>query len=150
MNLLPTLTEPRHFVLWERALFAALAGASAYGFWRRFGPILGRILQSKKDPDFRLFPITKRVRDFVWEVLLEAKVIRERPLAGVAHALVFWAFCVFALVTLNHCAAILGLGFLDPAGRVGPLPAPSQSPVSLCGDFLSSPNGWAGSPGSRA
>jgi Fe-S oxidoreductase len=119
MNLLPTLTEPRHFVLWERALFAALAGASAYGFWRRFGPILGRILQSKKDPDFRLFPITKRVRDFVWEVLLEAKVIRERPLAGVAHALVFWAFCVFALVTLNHCAAILGLGFLDPAGRVG-------------------------------
>ena len=119
MSLLPTLAEPLHFVLWERALFVALAGASAYGFWRRFGPILGRILQSKKDPDFRLFPIAKRVRDFVWEVLLEAKVIRERPLAGVAHALVFWAFCAFALVTLNHCAAILGVGFLDPAGRVG-------------------------------
>jgi Fe-S oxidoreductase len=121
MNLLPTLAEPRHFALWETGLFVALAGASAYGFWRRFGPILGKILQSKKDPDFHLFPVGKRVRDFVWEVLLQAKVIRERPLAGVAHALVFWAFCAFALVTLNHCAVILGVGFLDPAGRVGRL-----------------------------
>ena len=25
-------------------------------------------------------------------------------LPGIAHALVFWAFCAFALVTLNHCA----------------------------------------------
>ena len=121
MNLLPTLAEPRHFALWERLLFVALAAASVYGFWRRFGPILGKILQSKNDPDFHLFPIGKRVWDFVWEVLLQAKVIRERPLAGVAHALVFWAFCAFALVTLNHCAVIFGLGFLDPAGRVGRL-----------------------------
>jgi Fe-S oxidoreductase len=68
-----------------------------------------------------LFPIGRRVRDFVWEVVLQAKVIRERPLVGVAHALVFWAFCAFALVTLNHCATIFGLGFLDPAGRVGRL-----------------------------
>src|SRR5208337_3509269 len=70
---------------------------------------------------FHLFPIGRRVRDFVWEVLCQAKVIRERPLAGMAHALVFWAFCAFALVTLNHCAAIFGLAFLDPAGRAGRL-----------------------------
>jgi len=95
-------------------LFAVLAAASLFGFWRRFGPILGKILQSKKDPAFHLFPIGRRVRDFVWEVMFQAKVIRERPLAGVAHALVFWAFCAFALVTLNHCATIFGLGFLDP------------------------------------
>jgi Fe-S oxidoreductase len=119
MNLLPTLAEPRHFALWERCVFVALATASIYGFWRRFWPILRNILQSKKDPDFHLFPISKRVWDFLWEVLLQAKVIRERPLAGVAHALVFWAFCAFALVTLNHCAVIFGLGFLDPEGRVG-------------------------------
>jgi Fe-S oxidoreductase len=121
MNLMPTATEPLHFALWERGLFAVLAVASAYGFWRRFGPILKKILQSKKDPDFHVFPIGKRVWDFVWEVLLQAKVIRERPLVGVAHALVFWAFCAFALVTLNHCATLLGVGFLDPAGSVGQL-----------------------------
>lgn len=117
--LLPTLAEPQHFFAWERLLFAALAILSILGFWRRFGPILKNILQSKKDPEFQLLPIGRRVRDFVWEVLLQAKVIRERPLAGMAHALVFWAFCAFALVTLNHCAVIFGLGFLDPAGRAG-------------------------------
>ncbi|MGB8029314.1 MAG: (Fe-S)-binding protein [Terracidiphilus sp.] len=116
---LPTLAEPQQFSSLEQGLFAALAVLSVFGFWWRFGPILAKILRSKKDPSFHLFPIGRRVRDFVWEVLLQAKVIRERPLAGVAHALVFWAFCAFALVTLNHCATIFGLGFLDPAGRVG-------------------------------
>ena len=115
----PTLAEPRHFSIGEKVLFVALATASAYGFWRRFGPILGKILQSKKDADFKLFPLGRRMWDFVWEVLLQAKVIRERPAAGVAHALVFWAFCAFALVTLNHCATLFGAGFLDPAGVVG-------------------------------
>ena len=54
-------------------------------------------------------------------MLFQAKVIRERPLPGLAHALVFWAFCAFALVTLNHCAAVLGLGFLSPTGPIGRL-----------------------------
>ena len=118
---LPTLAEPRDFSLLEKLLFGWLAAASVYGFWRRFGKILGKILQSKKDPGFRLFPLGKRIGEFVWEVLLQAKVIRERPLSGLAHALVFWAFCAFALVTLNHCAAVLGLGFLSPAGPIGRL-----------------------------
>jgi Fe-S oxidoreductase len=115
----PILAEPKHFSMVEKCLFLVLTVASAYGFWQRFGPILGKILKSKKDVDFELAPIGRRVRDFVWEVMLQAKVIRERPLAGVAHALVFWAFCVFALVTLNHCATIFGGGFLDPAGAIG-------------------------------
>jgi Fe-S oxidoreductase len=88
-------------------------------FWRRFGPVLERILKSKKDPDFHLSPVARRVRDFVWEVLLQAKVIRQRPLPGIAHALVFWAFCAFAIVTLNHCALIFGPGFLDPQSVIG-------------------------------
>jgi Fe-S oxidoreductase len=116
---LPTLAEPQRFSMIERQVFCALALASLYGFWRRFGPILKKILRSKKDPDFRLAPVGRRVWDFVWEVMLQTKVIRERPLAGVAHALVFWAFCAFALVTLNHCATIFGMGFLDPAGLIG-------------------------------
>src|ERR1700728_4041579 len=117
--LLPTLAEPDHFSLLEKSLFAALAAASAYGFGRRFGPILQKILRSKKDPDFHLFPLGPRVWDFVSEVMFQTKVIRERPLAGIAHAFVFWAFCAFALVTLNHCALAFGLGFLSPQGFFG-------------------------------
>ncbi|MFZ0745871.1 MAG: (Fe-S)-binding protein [Terracidiphilus sp.] len=114
-----TLAEPLHFSLWERVLFAALAVASGWLFWRRFGPILHKILKSKKDADFHLFPIGKRVWDFVWEVMCQAKVIKQRPLPGLAHAFVFWGFCAFALVTLNHCAVGLGFGFLDPGSPVG-------------------------------
>jgi len=116
---LPTLAEPQQFSLLERVLFVALAAASAYLFWRRFGPIFWKILHSKKDPGFSLAPIGRRVRDFAWEVVLQARVISQRPLAGIAHALVFWAFCAFALVTLNHCATVMGLGFLSPEGWAG-------------------------------
>ena len=119
MTLLPIVAEPQHFPTAEKLLFLALAAASATLFWQRFGPVFHKILHSKKDPDFHLFPIGRRVWDFVWEVMCQAKVIRERPLAGLAHALVFWAFCAFALVTLNHCALIFGLGFLDPHEPVG-------------------------------
>ena len=116
---LPTLAEPLSFSLDERIVFIALAAASVYGFWRRFGPILNKILHSRKDPGFSLAPLGCRVRDFVWEVMLQARVISQRPLAGLAHALVFWAFCAFALVTLNHCALILGIGFLAPESWAG-------------------------------
>jgi Fe-S oxidoreductase len=116
---LPTLAEPQHFSLIEKLLFTALVIASAAAFWHRFGPILKKILASKKDPSFHLAPIGKRIRDFVSEVLFQSKVIRERPLPGIAHAFVFWAFLAFALVTLNHCAVAFGLGFLAPNSLLG-------------------------------
>jgi len=119
--LLPTLAEPQHFSVSEKLLFLALALTSFAAFWRRFGLVLDKILQSKKDPSFHLFPLGKRVWDFFWEVLCQAKVVRERPLPGIAHAFVFWAFCAFALVTLNHCAAVFGIGFLNPSGSFGRL-----------------------------
>ncbi|HTB96712.1 MAG TPA: (Fe-S)-binding protein [Terracidiphilus sp.] len=115
----PTLAEPQYFALWERLLFAAMVLASGGLFWRRFGPILHKILESRKDPDFHLFPIGRRVWDFFWEVLCQAKVIQQRPLPGIAHAFIFWGFCAFALVTLNHCAVGLGIGFLSPDGPFG-------------------------------
>ena len=116
---LPTLSEPQHFSHLEKLLFATLVIASAAAFWRRFGPIVKKILHSKKDSSFHLFPIGKRIWDFFWEVLCQAKVVRERPLPGLAHAFVFWAFCAFALVTLNHCAVAFGVGFLSPTGVIG-------------------------------
>jgi Fe-S oxidoreductase len=118
---LPTLSEPQHFSLIEKLLFAALAIASATAFWRRLGPIVNKIFNSKKDSSFHLFPIGKRIWDFFWEVLCQAKVVRERPLPGLAHAFVFWAFLAFALVTLNHSAVAFGIGFLSPDGIIGRL-----------------------------
>ncbi len=116
---LPVPAEPQHYLLAEKLLFLALTVLSIATFWSGFGPILKKILQSKKDSDFRLLPIGKRVRDFVWEVLLQGKVIRQRPLPGLAHALVFWGFLAFVLVTLNHFATPFGAGFLDPESWVG-------------------------------
>ncbi len=95
-------------------VFTLALMASASGFWRRFGPVLAVILASKADPWFRLSNIPARLRDFVWEVLLQGKVIRERPLPGLAHALVFWGFLGFALITANHLATGFDYAFLEP------------------------------------
>ena len=97
----------------ETALFLFLLIASACAFGLRFGRVVRKIRQAKPDADFKLGSIGKRVSDFVSEVLLQSKVIRERPLPGLAHALVFWGFCAFALITLNHFATGVGLAFLS-------------------------------------
>ena len=112
-----TLAEPQHFSLLEKLIFAVLAIASATLFFQRFGPILHKILKSKKDPGFHLAPLGRRIWEFFSEVLLQSKVIAQRPLPGIAHAFVFWGFLAFALVTLNHAAVGLGIGFLDPGGQ---------------------------------
>ena len=103
----------------EIVIFLCLLGASAIGFWARFGVVLGRIRGAKRDASFALRPLWPRLRNFVQEVLLQAKVIRERPLPGLAHAFVFWGFCAFSLVTLNHLAQGLGVRLLSPASTFG-------------------------------
>jgi len=113
------LSEPERFSWPEVGLVLALALVSGALFVYRLEPILGRILRSKKDADFSLSPVGRRVWDFVWEVLCQGKVIKERPLPGVAHAFVFWGFLAFALVSLNHFATGIRMGFLPPASYVG-------------------------------
>lgn len=105
--------DPGTFSIVEKVLLALLIVASAVLFWLRFGVVLDKILKSRRDPAFRLTHLGRRAWDFFSEVLCQSKVIRERPLPGLAHAFVFWAFLAFALVTLNHIAA--GFGF-DPLG----------------------------------
>jgi Fe-S oxidoreductase len=100
----------------EIVLLALVMATSIVLFWRRFGAVVRRIRASKPDADFHLAPIRKRFGDFLWEVVLQGKVIRERPLPGIAHAFVFWGFCAFALVTIDHIAE----GFrLDPLSEQG-------------------------------
>jgi len=113
------LAEPERFTWPEVGLVVALALVSGALFVYRLEPILGRILRSKKDKDFSISPVGKRMWDFVWEVLCQGKVIKERPLPGLAHAFVFWGFLAFSLVSLNHFANGVRLGFLPPASVVG-------------------------------
>ena len=60
-------------------------------------------------------PLVPRIREFLWEVMLQGKVIRQRPLPGLAHAFVFWGFCAFALITVNHIAAGFGAALSSTA-----------------------------------
>jgi Fe-S oxidoreductase len=119
LSLNATLAEPLSFSLAEKLFLILLVVASVTAFWLRFRVVLGKILRSKPDASFRLSPIVKRLWDFIWEVAFQAKVIRQRPLPGLAHALVFWGFCAFVLVTMNHFASGLGFGFLSPTGLFG-------------------------------
>ena len=94
----------------ESGAFLVLLAVSVFLFGWRLAVVLRRVRRSKPDADFKLRPLLPRVGKFVWEVLLQAKVIRERPWPGVAHAFVFWGFCVFALVTINHVSEAFGWG----------------------------------------
>jgi Fe-S oxidoreductase len=86
---------------------------SGFLFARKFGAALRIILAAKPDADFHLRPIGPRIRKVLWEVGAQGLVIAQRPLPGLAHAFVFWGFCVFALVTLNHFATGFGHPFLS-------------------------------------
>ncbi len=103
----------------ETAILAILLCISGTLFWRRFRKPLDAIRGARDNPDFKLRPLGPRIRQFIWEVMLQGKVIRERPLPGLAHAFVFWGFCAFALITVNHLAAGFGFPFLSRAGGFG-------------------------------
>ncbi|MGA8940354.1 MAG: hypothetical protein WB439_14420, partial [Acidobacteriaceae bacterium] len=113
------LAKPMAFGVGEKLLLAALIVVSMGWFAWRMGPIARNVWGSKKDTDFTLRPLGRRVWTFFWEVLCQAKVVRQRPLPGLAHAFVFWGFLAFALVTTNHVAEGFGHPFLQYAGWFG-------------------------------
>ena len=109
------------FSLGEKILFLLIGATSAYLFWMRFGKVWNKIIGSKKDPGFTIHPIAKRAWDFFSEVICQSKVIKERPLPGLAHAFVFWGFCAFGLITMNHFASALGFPFFHRGGFISDL-----------------------------
>lgn len=52
-----------------------------------------------------------RLERFLFDVVLQRRTIRERPIAGAAHALVFWGFVAFAGYT--SIEFLYGLGIVD-------------------------------------
>ena len=97
----------------ERAILALLLTASAGLFLWRIRKVANVIRHARATPDYALRPLGPRVMQFFSEVMLQSKVIAQRPLPGLAHAFVFWGFCAFALITINHLAAGFGAGFLS-------------------------------------
>ena len=105
------------FMNWPgRVVLLIAIFVSVYLFSRKFGRALRIIRECKPDADFQLKPIGPRIRKVLWEVGAQGLVIAQRPLPGLAHAFVFWGFCVFALVTINHFATAFGAGFLSHEG----------------------------------
>jgi len=74
-------------------LFLAFVGAFAAQVSKRLQIIAAAPGQ------FSLDDIPARVNRFVVDVLLQRRTIRERPLAGLMHAFVFWGFIAFGLYT---------------------------------------------------
>ena len=72
--------EPPHFSGLEVSLLGLFVVVSLGAFWARFGQVLTRIRSSKKDINFALGDWGKRTWDFFWEVICQAKVIKQRPL----------------------------------------------------------------------
>jgi Fe-S oxidoreductase len=83
-------------------------------FWLRLRRVLDVIRGSKPTADFTLEPLVPRIRRFLSEVMGQSKVVEQRMLPGIAHAFVFWGFCAFGPITVNHIASAFGLRFLWP------------------------------------
>lgn len=103
----------------ETASFLILLGTSLFLFFRRVAPVVRTIRGSKRDPGFAWGSTRSRVVNWMWEVALQGKVIRERPLPGISHAFVFWGFLAFALVSLDHVLAALRVDLLSHDGLFG-------------------------------
>jgi Fe-S oxidoreductase len=89
-------------------------------FWLLFLAFLGafavqaaaRVRLIAAAPDaFSLDNLPFRARRFLVDVVLQRRTIRERPAAGLMHALVFWGFVAFALYT--SVEFLNGLGIVD-------------------------------------
>lgn len=94
----------------EQIIFLAfLILTVGYFAWAIFSRI--RIVLKGK-PDSVHEPVAKRVARFILEVLFQSKVIKDRPVAGLLHALVFWGFLAYALATINHFMLPFKMGFL--------------------------------------
>src|SRR5258708_21803864 len=103
----------------ERAILLVLLITSISLCWWRFRRVLNIVLGARPTPDYSVQPLRPRIRRFLWEVMLQGKVIEQRPLPGLAHAFVYWGFLAFALVTINHIASAFGGRFLTQDSAFG-------------------------------
>jgi len=99
----------------QALLFVLVAAGAGFLFWQELSRRLAAVRRAAGP-----WPVDGAERRWLRtlrEVLLQSKILRHRPLPGLAHALVFWAFLAFALETLNHFSqAFWAPGVLPRAG----------------------------------
>jgi Fe-S oxidoreductase len=95
----------------ERAIFIALCLASVWLFLKTLNRRLFSIFP--KHGDLPHDHIAKRLWRVFIEVILQYRVVRDRPLVGILHAAVLWGFFAFAAVSAQHL--LLGLRGLSKA-----------------------------------
>ena len=88
-------------------------------FAKRFGSVILRILQAKREPPSAKSRFARRCWIFFWEVLCQANVIQRRPLPGLAHAFLLWGFGAFLLAGVDHFASIFDLTLIDRDSAAG-------------------------------
>jgi Fe-S oxidoreductase len=103
----------------DPAILAVLIAASLALFWARLRRVVRAIRGARPTAGFELRPLAPRFGRLFREVIGQTQVIRGRPAAGLAHAFVFWGFCAFAPITVNHVASGFGAAFLDRGGAFG-------------------------------
>jgi Fe-S oxidoreductase len=69
-----------------------------------------RLIAAAPEP-FSLDNVGFRLQRFFFDVVLQRRTIRERPVAGIAHAFVFWGFVAFSGYTTVEF--LRGLGIVD-------------------------------------
>ena len=94
-------------------LTVAGAGYFVYELFRRI-----QIIKAGK-PDCGHEATGTKVGRFISEVIFQSKVIKDRPIVGILHALVFWGFLAYIGVTVNHFLKPFGLDYLH--GGIGEL-----------------------------
>jgi len=95
----------------QRAIFIAVCLASVWLFLKTLYRRLFSIFP--KHGDLPHDNIPKRLWRVFVEVILQYRVVRERPLVGILHAVVLWGFFAFAWVSAQHL--LLGLRGLSKA-----------------------------------
>ena len=83
----------------QLALLVLLLAGPAY-FLRTVYERLKRMRRAR--PALPRINLARRLASTFLEVMLQTRVIRDRPLAGFLHALVMWGFFAFAWVSLEH------------------------------------------------
>lgn len=83
-----------------RSIFLAIALTSIWLFCRTVARRLSAMRSAENDLSHD--HILRRLWRVFYEVLLQARVVRDRPIVGLLHALVMWGFCAFAWASVKH------------------------------------------------